>query len=298
VSVGGVQTRAGLGIAALAALLVWVPAGHATFPGRNGRIAFDVEGKGVFATGPTGKGRRLLARRTDEEPAWSRGGRLAVQRNGASAASAIFVRRGHSLRALTGPLSAAGPADIQPAWSPDGRRVAFARALPAAQGRSLAGFDIYVARVKGGRVRRLTTDVGNDTQPAWSPNGKRIAFTSDRAGNQDLYTMRPNGRGLRRLTGTSAEDSSPSWSPNGRRIAFTSDRNGSDDVFTMTARGRALRRLTRSSAEEGDPAWSPNGRRIAYAVAGRGLYVMSPTGRGKRRLKGGAGGRHPDWRRR
>jgi TolB protein len=284
VSVAGAQARAGLGIAALAALLAWAPAAHATFPGRNGRIAFDVEGRGVFATGPTGNGRRLLARRIDEEPAWSRGGRLAVQRDGPTGTSAIFLRRGRTLRALTGPLSAGGPADIQPSWSPDGTRVAFARALPAARGRSVAGFDIYVARVKGGRVRRLTTDVGNDTQPAWSPDGKRIAFTSDRAGNQDVYTMRANGRGLRRLTGTPAEDSSPSWSPNGRRIAFTSDRNGSEDVFTMTARGKALRRLTRSSADEGDPAWSPNGRRIAYAVAGRGLYVMSPTGGGKRRL--------------
>src|SRR3954469_1499539 len=246
---------------AAAAVLLCAPASHATFKGRNGKIAFDVAGKGVFATGPTGRGRSLLARRIDEEPAWSSRGRLAVQRdNTIAGTSAILLRRRGRLRALTGPLSASGPADIQPAWSPDGRRVAFSRALPAAKGRSLAGFDIYVARVKGGRVRRLTTDVGNDTQPAWSPNGKRIAFTSDRTGNQDVYTMRSGGRGLRRLTGSAAEDSSPSWSPNGRRIAFASDRNGSDDVFTMTARGKALRRLTRSSADEGDPAWSPNGR--------------------------------------
>jgi TolB protein len=287
-----------MALAAAAALLLCPPASQAAFKGRNGKIAFDVEGKGVLATGPTGKGRRLLARRNDEEPAWSRRGRLAVQRDSGAGASAIFLRSGRGLHALTGPLSGSGPADIQPAWSPDGRRVAFARALPAAGGRSLAGFDIYVARVRGGRLRRLTRDVGNDTQPAWSPNGKLIAFTSDRTGNQDVYTVRPNGRGLRRLTGTPAEDSAPSWSPNGRRIAFTSDREGNEDVFSMTARGKALRRLTRGAADEGDPAWSPNGRRIAYAVAGRGLYVMRPTGKRKRRLKGGAGGRHPDWRRR
>jgi tol-pal system beta propeller repeat protein TolB len=287
-----------LAAAVAAALLLCVPAGHATFKGRNGRIAFDVEGRGVFATGPTGKGRRRLARRIDSEPAWSRRGRLAVQRDSAGGASALFLRRGRRLRALTGPLSGSGPADMQPAWSPDGRRVAFARALPAAQGRSLAGFDIYVARVRGGRVRRLTKDLGNDTQPAWSANGKRIAFTSDRAGSQDVYTMSPRGRRLRRLTGTAAEDSAPSWSPNGKRIAFTSDREGGEDVYSMTARGKALRRLTKGAADEADPAWSPNGRRIAYAVAGRGLYVMRSTGKRKRRLKGGRGGRHPDWRRR
>jgi Tol biopolymer transport system component len=286
-----------LAAVAAVALFVWVPASQAAFKGRNGKIAFDVEGRGVFATGPTGRGRRLLARRIDEEPAWSRRGRLAVQRDGRAGASAIFLRSGRRLHALTGPLSVSAPADIQPAWSPDGRRVAFARALPAADGRSLAGFDIYVARIRG-RVRRLTRDVGNDIQPAWSPNGKSIAFTSDRAGNQDVYTVRPNGRGLRRLTGTAAEDSAPSWSPNGKRIAFTSDRDGNEDVFSMTARGKALRRLTRGAADEGDPARSPDGRLIAYAVAGRGLYVMSRTGKGKRRLKGGAGGRHPDWRRR
>jgi Tol biopolymer transport system component len=283
---------------ALAALLLCAPPGQATFKGRNGRLAFDVAGKGVFTTGPSGKGRRRLARGAYEEPAWSRRGRLAVQRDSSAAASAIFLRRGRRLRALTGPLSGSGPADMQPAWSPDGRRVAFARALPAAQGRSLAGFDVYVARVKGGRVRRVTRDVGNDTQPAWSPNGKLIAFASDRAGQQDIYTVRPNRRGLRRLTGTAAEDSAPSWAPNGKRIAFTSDREGSEDVFSMTARGKALRRLTKGAADEGDPAWSPDGRRIAYAVAGRGLYVMGRTGKRKRRLKGGAGGRHPDWRRR
>ena len=246
-----------LAAGAAVALFVCVPASQATFKGRNGKIAFDVEGKGVFATGPTGRGRRLLARRIDEEPAWSRRGRLAVQRDSGAGASAIFLRSGRRLHALTGPLSGSGPADIQPAWSPDGRRVAFARALPAAGGRSLAGFDIYVARVRGGRVRRLTRDVGNDTQPAWSPNGKRIAFTSDRAGNQDVYTVRPNGRGLRRLTGTAAEDSAPSWAPNGKRIAFTSDRDGNEDVFSMTARGKRCAGSRRAPPTRATPPGRP-----------------------------------------
>ena len=71
-----------LAAGAAVALFTCVPASQATFKGRNGKIAFDVEGRGVFATGPTGRGRRLLARRIDEEPAWSRRGRLAVQRHG------------------------------------------------------------------------------------------------------------------------------------------------------------------------------------------------------------------------
>jgi Tol biopolymer transport system component len=284
----------GLAAMAVAALLLCPATSHATFPGRNGKIAFDLpNGHGIYLTGPGGKGRRLVTRSpsADREPALSRRGRLAFERERARGASSIFSRSGRRLRSLTG----SGPTDIQPSWAPDGRRVAFARAVPTDSGRANTGFDIYVARVGSGKLRQVTRDPGNDTQPAWSPNGKRIAFTSDRFGDQDVFTVRPNGRGLRRLTKTAAEDSAASWSPNGRRIAFASDRQGSQDVFVMTARGKALRRLTRSAREEGDPAWSPNGKRIAYAVEGRGLYVMNRSGKRKRRLKGGRGGAHPDW---
>jgi Tol biopolymer transport system component len=291
VSVGGAAIRIALAAGAAAAVLACAPSAGAA---RNGKIAFDVPGRGVYVTGPTGKGRRRVARSAYEQPAWSRKGRLALQRNAAGGDSTIALLRSGRFRAIT----RGDVADAGPAWSPDGRRVAFARALPGAPGRTAAGFDIYVARVRGGKLRRLTSDAGNDAEPAWSPNGRKIAFTSDRAGNQDVYVVRPNGRGLRRLTTTAAEDSEPAWSPNGRRIVFTSDREGNQDVYSMTARGRALRRLTRGARDEGQPAWSPDGRRIAYAVAGRGLYVMAPSGRRKRRLKGGRSGAHPDWRRR
>jgi hypothetical protein len=82
--------------------------------------------------------------------------------------------------------------------------------------------------------------------PAWSPNGSRIAFMSNRPGNNEIYTMRSDGTGVVRLTNNQVNDSSPDWSPAGTKIAFSSDRSGISEnnfeIYTMNADGSGIRR--------------------------------------------------------
>src|SRR5439155_9953395 len=87
--------------------------------------------------------------------------------------------------------------------------------------------EIYRMASDGAGPVRLTTHEADDFQPAWSPMGDRIAFTSARDGNREIYLMNPDGAALVRLTSNRADDLHPSWSPDGTRLAFTSEREAS-----------------------------------------------------------------------
>jgi Tol biopolymer transport system component len=112
--------------------------------------------------------------------------------------------------------------------------------------------------------RRLTRSPASDLRPAWSPDGRKIAFLSSRDGNQEVYVMNADGSGQRRLTRNPAYDGGPAWydggsawSPDARKIAFVSSRDGNREVYVMNADGSGQRNLTRSPASEGWFAWSP-----------------------------------------
>ncbi|CAN5120714.1 hypothetical protein BH09ACT13_BH09ACT13_10620 [soil metagenome] len=123
-----------------------------------------------------------------------------------------------------------------------------------------------------GKAERRLTDANPDTsspaglffqiEPAWSPDGTRIAFSSRRAGTFDIYVLNADGTGTRLLTSTKENDSHPTWSPEGNQIAFA--RSGSGDIYVMNADGSDIRRILDPLAEEADPAWSPDGAWIAY----------------------------------
>jgi len=117
--------------------------------------------------------------------------------------------------------------------------------------------------------------------------GSRIAFVTDRDGNDEIYVMRPDGTQARNVTRNEAADDEPSWSPDGRRIVFVSDRDGNQELYVMDADGTGVTRLTGTPEDESMPAFSPDGARIAYVVAeGRDVYVevMRADGSGSRRL--------------
>jgi Tol biopolymer transport system component len=103
-----------------------------------------------------------------------------------------------------------------------------------------------------------------DGSPAWSPDGKRIAFYSERDGNAEIYAMNADGTGLIRLTRTGADEGYPAWSPDGRTISFDSDRDGNFDVFAMNADGTNVRPLTRHRARDVSATWSPDGTAIVF----------------------------------
>ena len=85
----------------------------------------------------------------------------------------------------------------------------------------------------GSGVRRLTDNSAEDDSPAWSPDGRQLAFTSYRDGDWEIYVMNADGSDVRRLTDNSAWDDSPAWSPDGRWIAYASDRDGDDEIYVL-----------------------------------------------------------------
>ena len=179
--------------------------------------------------------------------------------------------------------------DITPAWSPDGKRIAFGCGIGPETGdgyRTGGPSDLCVMAADGSGLVRLTDDPAPDGDPTWSPDGSRIAFWR----NWDIYTMKPDGTDLRRLT-RNALASEPAWSPDGNMIAFNSSRDrGNHEIYVMHADGTGAVDLTNDLAkDDSHPAWSPDGKRIAFdsvPVAGgeRAVWLMKADGSAKVRL--------------
>jgi Tol biopolymer transport system component len=222
-------------------------------------------------------------------PAWSPDGRkIAFTRSfGGNEVSEVHVMNadGSGQRRLTH-----GALDMMLAWLPDGR-IAFVRIVSA---RFPGNFELYVINADGSGQRNLTREWGLDGRVdrgyLWSPNGRKIAFTSTRDGNVEVYVMNADGSGQHRLTRSRADEGSLAWSPDGRKIAFVvrapADNAGNyqSDIYVMNADGSGQRRLTRRGAQ---PRWSPDGRMIAFLSERDGnpeLYVMNADGSGQRRL--------------
>jgi Tol biopolymer transport system component len=185
--------------------------------------------------------------------------------------------------------------DVDPAWSPAGRVIAFARHV----GRS---FDLFTLTARGGRLRRLTWTRGNEREPAWSPDGKRLAFVAPGAERNEkgyrprqVFVVNRDGSGRRQLTHDECGVVEPAWSPDGTSLAAAS----CGAVVRVSSSG-AIHVLVSFDGDElaFDPAWSPDGRRIAYTrtrsdLNTRDLWVVNADGSGRRRLAKFAGA--PVW---
>jgi TolB protein len=259
----------------------------------NGRkIAVAGPGQGIigfYVVNADGSGRRLMSRSGDG-PAWSPDGRRIafVGRWG------IWVMNadGSGRRKLTTQSTGRGHG-TRLYWSPDGRTLAFL------SGGNCGDFchHLYVMNADGSNLKNLTPSLGGGpgrgaANPAWSPDGRTIAFVRRDhwpvGGFTDaVHVVRLDGSGRRRLTWAPADYAAPAWSPDGRKLAFVSDRGGNSEVYVMNADGSKPRNLTRHPGYDGDPVWSPDGRSIAFVTnrdGAYGIYVMSPDGSGLRRL--------------
>lgn len=140
----------------------------------------------------------------------------------------------------------------------------------------------------GTGLTRLTTRA-EDTEPTWSADGAKVAFSSRRDKNFEIYVMNGDGSGQTRLTMNPAAERFPAWSPDGMKIAFTSDRDGNFEIYSMNPDGTVQTRLTVNPAADIEPAWSAEGAKIAFATNRDGLsnfeiYVMNADGAGPTRL--------------
>ncbi|HST25118.1 MAG TPA: LpqB family beta-propeller domain-containing protein [Gaiellaceae bacterium] len=158
-------------------------------------------------------------------------------------------------------------------------------------------YDVYEMNADGSDQSRLSSgSSGNATteqglfharDPAYSKDGKHIAFVSARTGSLDVYVMDANGKNVRQISSTASEDSHPSWSPDGKRIVFVRGKVGA--IFVMNADGSGVKRVTHGTTEESDPAWSPDGKWIAFVrlTAGtpvREVWLVHPDGTGAKML--------------
>jgi dipeptidyl aminopeptidase/acylaminoacyl peptidase len=165
--------------------------------------------------------------------------------------------------------------------------------LAGAAGGSFAGSNGTLAYFWAGQVWVMRSDgsgarpLGPGLSPAWSPNGRRLAFDANTSGNYDVWTARADGRDRRRVTQNAALDYSAAWSPDGTSIAFTSDRTRNEDLFVIGADGSGERALTTDPGSDSAAAWSPDGTRIAFAGTARGnleVEVVNADGMGRAAL--------------
>ncbi len=162
-------------------------------------------------------------------------------------------------------------ADTAPKLAVPGPKAESATRLPLLfPSHRLGNNELLLMTPEATEIRNLTNHPADDTYPAWSPDGERIAFRSDRDGPQNLNIMDADGGHVRRLTSTELTDTCPSWSPDGRKIVFQrSPKVGSpnSEIYTINADGSGAVNLTNHEGEDGDPAWSPDGKSIAFTFS-------------------------------
>lgn len=139
--------------------------------------------------------------------------------------------------------------------------------------------------VDGTDLVKLTTDQEFKEQPAWSPDGTKIAYVSNFGVNRDdkIFVMNADGSNPVILTGGPGDDREPTWSPNGRSIAFTSNRDGANAIYTMNANGTNVVKVPSPTGQTpNSPDWSPDARRFVYTTNLSGqpaeLWVMNVDG--------------------
>ena len=180
--------------------------------------------------------------------------------------------------------------DGAPSWSHDGRQIVYFSE------QSNGKADLFVMNADGTNPRVVVaTPEADEGAPAFSPDGKSLAFDTDRDGNFEIYLTDVDGNQSRRLTRHPGRDLSPAWSPDSSKIAFMSDRGGKGfDVHIMNADGTNIQQVT-TTGSAWFPQFSPDGDHLAMHI-GRDVHVLDLKTRALRRLTADpANGMYPSW---
>ena len=143
--------------------------------------------------------------------------------------------------------------------------------------------DIYIS-TSDSKALRLTKSPANDHSPQLSPDGKQVAFVSDRDGDSDIFVVQTTGEKLFQITVSPEDESSPRWSPDGKMLALlTLSPDGSRHILVTEVEEPQPHRLTTGDMDEGPPAWAPDGKWIAFSLTddqgeGQGIFLRNPGG--------------------
>jgi len=279
------------GGSALGSKLVFVSERHS--PPADPRVFTFLE---IYASNGDGTDPVRLTNNSSQEffPTWSPNGKEIVFDSNQGFAPAnqktLYIMRddGTQQRPLTRGSSAS--------WSPNGKQLAFHDAgvlIPADS-------DIFVIDADGSGRTNLTRSSGVNTDADWSPDGRKILFTSTRAGGINIYVMNADGSDVTQLTlDAVAENAGPDWSPNGKRIVWArrdlalAAPHNRFEIYLMNADGTDLKRLTTNTFLDATPSWSPDGKQIVFHSNRQGgrpqLYVMNADSTDQTAISSGPG---------
>ncbi len=156
---------------------------------------------------------------------------------------------------------------VTPCFSPNGKRLAFARFRPVSEGDDT---DLMIYDIERGKSRLIIDQPSIQWWPTWSPDGRLIAYVNSHCSGecgrliQELWLTRPGGGWARQLLLTNSLCQQPAWSYDGTKIAFSSDMGGNFDIWVLSLKDSGLQQVTTYTGLDQGPAWSPDGRKMAF----------------------------------